>query len=107
MCRSIAEGDDDLWAYETDLRRQPLPAGNHFLPSRHAVSWRSTLDDIGDVHVFPGDPRALQDLGEKLTSRANEGTTALIFHLAWCFADEHELRGDAALTKHHLGTVFT
>jgi hypothetical protein len=95
----IAQGDDDFGVHKSDLGREPLPAGRHLLLCGHAIAWRPALHHVRDVHLFPGDPGAFEDFGEKLAGRANKGPTCLIFDLARGLADEHQFRGSTAFPK--------
>ncbi len=102
----VAKGDDDFGTNKANLRGQPLPAGGHFLPCGNAVPGRPALHHIGYVNLFSLDPRALQDLGEKLSSWANKRPARLVFHFSWSFADKHKNGGRTAFPKHHLGSGF-
>ena len=100
----IAQGDDDFGVHQSDLGREPLPAGCHLLLCGHAISRRPAFHHVRDVHLFPGDPGAFENFGEELASRADKGSARLIFDLAGGLADKHQFRGSKAFPKNHLAS---
>ncbi len=102
MGGGVSEGHDDLGPDKGDLCGQPFPTGGHFFSGGHSVFRRPTLHHVGDVHLFPGDLSALQDGGEELPGRAYEGPARLVFHLARCLANQHEIGRHPAFPKHQV-----
>jgi len=104
MGGSIAQGDDDFGVHQSDLGREPFPAGRHLLLGGNAIPRRPAFHHVRDVHLFPGNPGAFEDFGEELAGRADKGPACLIFDLARGLADEHQFRGSTAFPKNDLAS---
>src|SRR5262249_6291584 len=111
--RRGAERDNGHRLYERAFEVEPNLAALDFVGggalvqtalARHLVL--EMVHRTGEEHLRARNPRLRQRAVEDAPGRADERLAAEVFLVAGLLADEHDVRGPAALARHRLGCVF-
>src|SRR5437016_1851865 len=70
--REVAERDDDARPDELELAVEPWRARLDLVRLRISIPGRTTLHDVRDVNVGPGEADTLDELGEQLSRPTDE-----------------------------------
>src|SRR5205814_2018329 len=100
--REVAERDDDARPDELELAVEPRRARLDLVRLRIAIPGRTTLHDVRDVNVGPGEADTLDELGEQLSRPTDERLALQVLLLARTLAHEDQIRVGAADAEHDL-----
>jgi len=104
--RRRAEGDDDFGPDQINLLVQIRNARRHLVGRGLAVAAGTgghigpAFQNVGDINIAAGKSGRLDDAREQLSRRTDEWFALFIFVRARRFADEHQLRVNAADAEH-------
>ena len=94
----------ELGRHQLDLALEERAADLRLLRGRRAVSGRTPVDDVGDVHVRLAQPDGREHLVEQLAGAADERLALQVLVAAGRLADQHEAGlGCAAVEAQVLG----
>ena len=101
-----AQGDENFRPDQINLLVQIRNARRHLVGRGLAVAAgtgghiRPAFQNVGDINIAAGKSGRLDDAREQLSRRTDEWFALFIFVRARRFADEHELRINAADAEH-------
>lgn len=91
--RRRSQEDEVAWTNQLDLPPQVRKAAGDFIPAGRAVLWRTTLDDVGDEHIFLRfEARLPEHLVEVLSRCSNESPSLSVLFGSGAFTDQHHGR---------------
>src|SRR5215207_911828 len=100
-----AHGENHLRPQQLEL---PMETGNtrrDLIGQGLPILWRTTLDDVRDVHRTPRNFNSLENGIEQLAGLSHEWPAGGVFRGARTLADEHEPRLRIAFARHRVGTM--
>ncbi len=108
LSRGGSETDDERWANDRELEREPMAARAHLRPIRLVVNPSlprrpplEVLDGVRQVDVLLVDPSLAQKLAEEPPRGPDERPALAILDVTGLLADEHQL-SQRALPEHRL-----
>ena len=101
-----SDGDDDPGIDALDLAQQEPFAGQGLGGLRLPVVGGATLEDVGDIDIFPLEINGFEHGVEESPRASDEGLALAVFVGAGRFADEHPVGGGRSDAEYGLGARF-
>ena len=107
MSGSCAQSHNQFWFDDVKLPFQKRHARLNLILVRRPVVWRSTLENVADVHLIPGPFYSCENFIQQLPRPAYKRFTLNIFVPAWCLANKDQVSMRITHAKNKLDSGAT